>query len=81
MSRLVDFGNQSDRIGSGGRGKYIHYIIKGTFMKKYKISEVSSKLEIQCKQDVDFHLVVLGIPCSMIMSVKNWTRVRAESFT
>ena len=50
-------------------------------MKKYKISEVSSKLEIQCKQDVDFHLVLLGIPCSLIMSVKNWTRVRAESFT
>ena len=30
--------------------------------------EVPSKLEIQCKKDVYFHLILLGIPSSMIMS-------------
>ena len=38
-----------------------------------KLWEVPSKLEIQCKKGVHFHLILLGILSSMIsMSVKNW---------
>ena len=36
-----------------------------------KIWEVPSKLEIQCKKGVHFHLTLLGIPSSMIVSVKD----------
>ena len=38
--------------------------------------EKPSKLEIQCKKDVSFHLSLLGIPSSMIKSVKNWGCMR-----
>ena len=41
----------------------------------------NSKLEIQCKQGVHFHLILLGIPSRMIMSVKNWAGLGSESFT
>ena len=38
-----------------------------------KLREVPSKLEIQCKKGVHFHLMLLAIPSSIIsMSIKNW---------
>ena len=44
-----------------------------------KLREVPSKLEIQCKKGVHFHLMLLDIPSSIIsMSIKN--RGSGQSF-
>ena len=37
----------------------------------YKFSDVPSKLEGQCKKGVIFHLILVGIPSNMTLTVKN----------